>query len=224
MIGPRLRPRSGGPARQLVVLLHGFGADGTDLIEIGRVWQPWLPDAAFVAPHAPEPCLAGGSGRQWFSLTFRDPGERWRGVNAAAPGLQALLDAELAAAGLGPESLALVGFSQGAMMALHAGLRRTPAPAAIIGLSGALVLEPGAGPDSLAAAGLSRPPVFLAHGDQDDVIPPGSLFDSAETLGAAGIPAEWHLSAGTAHGIDDGALRHAGLFLRRAFGLPFPAA
>lgn len=223
IVGPRLKPRSGGAARQLVILLHGFGADGNDLIAFGRAWQPWLPDAAFFAPHAPEPCISGGGGRQWFSLTFRDPRERWRGVNHAAPALDALLDAELAAHRLRPQQVALVGFSQGTMMALHVGLRRPEPIAAVVGLSGALVTEEGAGVDSLAAAIRTRPPIFLSHGDRDDVIPVGALFSSARALAAADVPCEWHLSAGVAHGVDEVALQHAGLFLVRAFGLPYPA-
>ena len=148
MTGPRLAPRSG-TAKQLVVFLHGYGADGNDLIEIGRQWQGWLPDAAFVAPNAPEPCAGAPMGRQWFTLTFRDPHERWRGVNGAGPGLDAWLDAELTRYGLDASKLALVGFSQGTMMALHVGLRRARAPAAILGYSGMLVLEEGQGGDSL---------------------------------------------------------------------------
>src|SRR5258708_26529375 len=92
--GPRLEPR-GGEARRLVVLLHGYGADGNDLIDIGRAWQQLLPDAAFASPHAPEPCAQAPVGRQWFSLTMREPNERWIGVNKAAPVLQRFLDAEL---------------------------------------------------------------------------------------------------------------------------------
>jgi phospholipase/carboxylesterase len=221
--GPRLAPASGRAPKQLVVLLHGYGADGNDLIELGRAWQPWLPDAAFFAPHAPDPLpYEAAAGRQWFPLTMRDPHERWRGVNEAAPGLDALIDAEIAAHGIDVRHLALVGFSQGTMMALHVGLRR-PAPlAAIVGLSGLLVLQDGTGPESLAAAIRSRPPILLTHGGEDDVIPAEALFMSAGTLAAADIPCEWHLSAGVGHGIDEGALRHAGLFLARAFGLPFP--
>jgi len=121
--GPRLAPRSG-TAQQLVVFLHGYGADGNDLIEIGRAWQQLLPHAAFVSPHAPEPCGQAPVGRQWFALTFRDPNERWIGVNKAAPVLERFLEAELARHKLPPSALALVGFSQGTMMALHVGLRR----------------------------------------------------------------------------------------------------
>src|SRR4249919_1788122 len=137
--GPRLAPRTG-PAKQLVVFLHGYGADGNDLIEIGRAWQGLLPQSAFVSPHAPEPCAQAPTGRQWFNLTFRDPGERWIGVNAAAPGLNHFLDAELARRQLPGSALALVGFSQGTMMALHVGLRRAVAPAGIVGYSGMLVV------------------------------------------------------------------------------------
>src|SRR5262245_48387881 len=126
--GPRLEPRAA-PARQLVVFLHGYGADGNDLIDIGRAWQKLLPQAAFVSPHAPERCAMAPGGRQWFALTFRDPGERWTGVNAAAPLIDRFLDAELARHELPPSALALVGFSQGTMMALHVGLRRAAAPA-----------------------------------------------------------------------------------------------
>jgi len=219
--GPRLAPASG-TAKQLVVFLHGYGADGDDLIEIGRQWQRWLPDAAFVAPHAPELLPGQPAGRQWFALTFRDPHERWRGVNHAAPGLEALLEAELARVQLPASKLALVGFSQGTMMALHLGLRRLQAPAAIVGYSGLLVLEEGKGPESLAGQVRAKPPILLVHGDRDEVIPLDALFMSADALAAADVPCEWHLSVGVGHGIDGEALRHGGLFLRRAFGLPYP--
>ena len=135
--GPRLEPRAGA-ARQLVVFLHGYGADGNDLVDIGRAWQGIMPQAAFVSPHAPEPCGQAPVGRQWFALTFRDPNERWVGVNKAAPMLDRFLDAELERRRLAPSSLALVGFSQGTMMALHVGLRRAAAPLAIVGYSGLL--------------------------------------------------------------------------------------
>jgi phospholipase/carboxylesterase len=213
--GPRLAPRSGA-ARQLVVFLHGYGADGNDLIEIGRVWQPLLPQAAFVSPHAPEPCGQAPVGRQWFALTFRDPNERFVGVNKAAPILQRFIDAELARLGLPPSALALVGFSQGTMMALHVGLRRATPPAAIVGYSGVLVLPPDGNPDSFAGEIRSRPPVLLVHGEQDDLIPADALLQSAQSLAALGVPAQWHLSAGVGHGIDQEGLRHGGEFLARS--------
>jgi phospholipase/carboxylesterase len=223
MDGPRLESRDG-PARQLVVFLHGYGADGTDLIEIAKQWQPFLPNTAFVSPHAPDRCTQSPQGRQWFPLTMRDPAERWRGVVAARPALDAFLDAELDRHGLDDSRLALVGFSQGTMMALHTGLRRRRAPAALLGYSGVLV-----GPEHLAEAtardqmGLT-PPILLVHGDRDDVIPVEALFMSSAALGEAEIPSQWHLSSGVAHGIDGGGLLHGGLFLANSFGLRMPRA
>src|SRR5687767_10896614 len=198
--GPRLEPRSG-QVKRLVVFLHGYGADGNDLIEIGRAWQPMLPDTAFVSPHAPEPCGQAPVGRQWFALTFRDPDERWRGCAKAAPMLEQFLDAELARRNLPPSALALVGFSQGTMMALHIGLRRATAPAAIVGYSGMLVLPPDVDPDKFPREIRSKPPVLLIHGEQDDLIPAQALFHAAQGLAAFEVPVEWHLSPGIGHGI-----------------------
>ena len=214
--GPRLEPKSG-EARQLVVFLHGYGADGNDLIDVGRAWQPMLPNAAFVSPHAPRPCGQSPSGREWFPLTFRDPNERWIGVNAAAPVLESFLNAELTRRKLPPSALALVGFSQGTMMSLHAGLRRAVAPAAIVGYSGMLVLPPDPDPEKFAAEIKSRPPVLLIHGDSDDLIPVQAVFHAAQGLAALEVPAEWHISPGTGHGIDQEGLRHGGEFLAKAF-------
>jgi phospholipase/carboxylesterase len=216
--GPRIEPKSG-VAKYLVVLLHGYGADGQDLIEIGRQWRTLLPDAAFIAPHAPEPCAMSPMGRQWFPLTMRDPDERWRGVVKARPTVDSFLDAELAKLGLDESRLVLVGFSQGTMMALHVGLRRPRAPAAILGYSGVLI-----GPEHLGEATArdprgAPPPVLLVHGDQDAMIPLDALFDSSEALAKANIPCQWHLSIGVGHGIDNGGLRHGGLFIAKAFGL-----
>jgi len=212
--GPRIEPK-GGAARQLVVFLHGYGADGNDLIEIGRAWQQLLPQAAFVSPHAPEVCGQGGGGKQWFNLTFRDPDERWTGVNAAGPGLEKFLDAELTRRQLPASALALVGFSQGTMMALHIGLRRAAAPAAIVGYSGMLVLPKDVDPDKFPLEIRSRPPVLLIHGEQDDLIPAPALFHAAQALAALEVPVEWHLSPGIGHGIDQEGLRQGGEFIAR---------
>jgi len=212
--GPRLEPRSG-TAKKLVVFLHGYGADGNDLIELGRVWQPLLPDAAFVSPHAPEPCAGAPMGRQWFELTFRNPDERWRGVNAARPILDRFLDAELARRNLPDTALALVGFSQGTMMALHVGLRRAKPPAAVVGFSGLFVLPEGAEAKAVAPEIKSRPPVLLVHGDQDEVIPVQALLQGTQDLAELEVPAEWHISSGIGHGIDQEGLRHGGEFLAR---------
>jgi phospholipase/carboxylesterase len=214
--GPRIAPRSG-TAKQLVVFLHGYGANGDDLISLGREWQPLLPDAAFVSPNAPEPVPGYPMGRQWFGLTFRDPDERWRGVMKARPVLDEFLDAELAKHNLPASALALVGFSQGTMMALHAGLRR-PALAGIVGYSGVLVTPSNEAAAAKASEEITtRPPVLLVHGDQDEMIPAQALFLSAQGLGAMEVPTEWHLSQGVGHGIDADGLRLGGAFLQKAF-------
>ena len=142
-------------------------------------------------------------------------------MNKAGPVLDAFLDAELAAQGLDDSRLALVGFSQGTMMALHVGLRRRRPPAAIVGFSGLLV-----GGEHLAAAapGAKPPPILLTHGSDDEVIPPDALFMAAEELAAVGIPAQWHLCVGVGHGIDGQAMSHAGQFLAQSFGIRPPVA
>jgi phospholipase/carboxylesterase len=210
--GPRLGPASGGPAKQLVVFLHGYGADGNDLLGLGREWAGTLPHAAFVSPHAPEPCGMAATGRQWFNLTFRDPGELIRGVGAAAPGLDAFLDAELERLRLPSKALALVGFSQGTMMALAVGLRRLHAPAAIVGYAGAL-----ADIEALKQRSGAGPSILLVHGDMDEVIPVHAMLLAREQLAAAGFCVEWHLAQGLGHGIDPEGLRLGAKFLKQAF-------
>jgi phospholipase/carboxylesterase len=217
LTGPRLAPRSRGPARSLVIFLHGFGADGNDLIELGRAWQPLLPDTAFVSPHAPERCAQAATGRQWFSLTFRDPNERWTGVNKAAPVLNRFIEEELKRHNLPESALALVGFSQGTMMALHVGVRRPMRAAAILGYSGLFVLPSGAGPEAVKDEIRARPPILLVHGDRDDLIPAEALALSVSCLASLEIPVEWHMSAGVGHGIDEEGLRHGGAFLASRF-------
>jgi phospholipase/carboxylesterase len=209
--GPRI-PAKTGTARLLVVFLHGYGADGRDLIDIGHEWQKILPDAAFVSPHAHEACGQNPAGRQWFPLTFRDESERWRGCVSARPVLDAFLDAELLRHGLDGSRLVLAGFSQGTMMSLHAGLRRQTPPLAIVGYSGMLVTEPGSKPGPIAAA----PPILLVHGSEDQVIPVEALFMSAQMLAEAGAAPEWHMSLGLPHSIDADGLRHGVEFIAAA--------
>jgi phospholipase/carboxylesterase len=216
--GPRL-PAKSRTTEQLVVFLHGYGANGNDLIAIGKQWRNLMPGAAFVAPNAPEPCGQAPGGRQWFRLTMRDPGERWTGVNKAAPVLGAFLDRELDRHGLDDSKLALVGFSQGTMLALHAGLRRAQTPGGILGYSGELVGAERQDQTAMAKSAGKFPPILLVHGSQDDVIPAEALFLSAGELARAGIPCQWHLSIGLGHGIDGEGLLHGGLFLAACFGL-----
>ena len=208
--GPRLPPQRGA-ATHLVVLCHGYGADGNDLIGLAPYWQRQLPTAAFVAPNAPERC-PGSPGYQWFPIARLDPAEMQRGVIKAAAALDAFLDAELARHHLAPERLALVGFSQGTMMSLHVGLERARKPAAILGFSGMFAAAqnpPALGPDT--------PPIRLVHGDADPMIPPEALFMSAAALGGAGAAVQWHVSPGIAHSIDETGLALGGRFLAMAF-------
>ncbi len=211
--GPRLAPASGGQATSLVVFLHGYGADGNDLIDIGRMLAPVLPDTAFVSPHAPEPCGEAPVGRQWFPLASADPHLLRERVRSAAPVLDAFLDAELAAHGLADDRLALVGFSQGTMMALHVGPRRPGRIAGIVGYSGLL-----AGPEYLKSELRHRPPVLLVHGAADPVIPAIALDAATKALGEAGFAVESHLRPGLQHGIDQQGLALGADFLRRVLG------
>ncbi len=213
--GPRL-PAQGGETRKLVILLHGYGADGNDLIGLAPHLQRILPDAAFVAPNAPEPCAGAPMGYQWFPIGRFDPSERERGADAAAGTLDAFIDAELARYRLDERSLVLAGFSQGTMMALHVGLRRAVEPAAIIGFSGMLVAGERL-PDEIKV----RPPVLLVHGDQDEVLPVEAIFEAAQGLGAAGVCARWHISEGIGHGIAPDGLELAAAFLRAVFAGQF---
>ena len=208
--GPTLAPARG-PATHLVVLVHGYGADGQDLIGLAQHWQSLLPSVAFAAPNAPTR-IAGGPGYQWFPISRIDPHEMRKGVEAAAPVLDEYLDGELARLGLPPERLALAGFSQGTMLSLHVGLRRKVRPAAIVGFSGLL-----AGPPPSSEADGEIPPILLTHGDSDQVIPPQAMFAAATQLGLAGAAVQWHLAPGMGHGIDPEGLMIAGQFLNLAF-------
>ncbi len=204
--GPTLAPARG-PATHLVVLVHGYGADGQDLLGLANHWQGLLTTVAFAAPNAPTR-VPGSPGYQWFPISRIDPHEMQKGVEVAGPQLDEYLDGELARLGLPPENLALAGFSQGTMLSLHVGLRRKVRPAAIVGFSGLLAGLPPAG---------EIPPILLTHGDSDQVIPPQAMFLAATQLGAAGARVQWHLAHGMGHGIDPEGLAIAGEFLDLAF-------
>jgi phospholipase/carboxylesterase len=206
--GPRLEPR-GRAAGSLVVLLHGYGANGDDLIALGDAGGNGCPMRRSWPPTRRRTIPGMHGGLQWFALTLRDPSEYWRGVEAARPALDRFLDAELARYRLAPSRLVLVGFSQGTMMALHVGLRRPAAPAGIVAYSGLL-----AGPDRLGES-TARPPVLLIHGEADDLIPVEALHAGREALASAGVPVEWHVRPGLGHGIDPEGQWHGGAFHRR---------
>lgn len=212
--GPRFGPHDGGDAKALVVMLHGVGADGNDLIGIAPMWAPLLPGVAFVAPNGPEPCDMAPFGYQWFSLQDRRPAAMLAGVQSAAPIVNAFLDRELDRHGLGPDKLAVVGFSQGTMTALYA-MPRRPAPVAgVLGYSGALV-----GADSLTAEATAKPPVMLVHGTADPIVPFQAMAAAEHTLAAAGIPVETFTCDGLGHGIDQDGLRLGVGFLKHVLAL-----
>lgn len=210
--GPRRAPASGGPAKQLVVLVHGYGANGEDLIGMAEPLSTVLPDAEFVAPNAPDAVPQFPSGRQWFPISALDPQEMARGARAAAPVLDAYLTAELERMGLEDKDLALVGFSQGTMLSLFVGLRRAAPAAAIIGFSGALP-----DPASLATELKSKPPVFLAHGEADPVVPPQATPAAAQTLAQHGLGVAVHMTPGLQHSIGPEGFQIAAAMLREAF-------
>ncbi len=206
--GPRMPPARGGKPDALVILLHGYGSNGADLIGLAPYWQSALPGVQFVAPNAIEPLPQMASAFQWFPISQIEPHLTEAGARQAAATLDRFIDRELERYGLNESRLALVGFSQGTMMALHVGLRRKAPPAAILGYSGLLV-----GARSLKEEVTHAPPILLAHGDMDDVIPVTAMFDSAEALAAAGFGAQWHVSYGLPHSIGPDGLELGGAFL-----------
>ena len=209
--GPRFGPQAGGEATALVILLHGLGADGSDLIALAPGFAQSLPGAAFVAPDAPFPCDMAPFGLQWFSLQESGGDAMLSGARMTAPILDAFIDQELARHGLSDERLALVGFSQGTMMALHVCLRRPQPCAQLVGFSGHLV-----GAESLAEEIVSRPPVLLIHGDADEIVPVQALPAAVKALKANEVVVESHVRPGLGHGIDPQGLGLAAGALLRA--------
>jgi phospholipase/carboxylesterase len=206
--GPSFLPRTGKAPGQLVILLHGVGVDGRDLIELAPLLSEHLPNAAFYAPDAPFPCDMAPYGRQWFSLQDRRPESLLRGVRTVAPMLDQFIALLLDRHGLDERRLALVGFSQGTMLSLYAAPRRAKPLAAVLGFSGALI-----GAAELAGETRSRLPVMLVHGDADDVVPVEAMFLAVEGLASAGISVRWLLRPGLPHSIDPEGIAAGGQFL-----------
>lgn len=209
--GPVLMPTSG-KVKSLVILSHGYGSNGEDLINLAKNLQPLLPDTVFVSPNAPENSPNPG-GYQWFPLNSFSQEERTEGAYKAAPFLEDFIDHCLQEYGVTSDKLALVGFSQGTMMSLHVGLRRQEQVAGILGFSGAL-----ASPGTLVSEMKTKPPIFLIHGAMDNVIPFPALFEAVGALEAAGLSVEKHISQNTAHGIAQDGLEKGGAFLARVLG------
>ncbi len=208
--GPIRTPRSGGKAKQLVILLHGWGADGPNLIDLGDAFAQVLPDAQFIAPNAPYPCEANPYGYQWFSLMNREPEAMLEGVRNASEIVNHFIDEQLKELALDNSKLALVGFSQGTMTGLHVALRRSPQMACMVGFSGALM-----GTETLAEEVTARPPVCLIHGDADDVVPYASLKHATDTLRAHDVSVEDHTRPYVGHSIDMEGMKNAAAFLAK---------
>ena len=210
--GPSLAPTSG-TTKSIVVLLHGYGSNGADLISLAPYWRDALPDTLFVAPNAPEPVPGLPGGYQWWGLASFDRAALAAGVALTVPAVDGLIDALFAEHALPPGRLALVGFSQGTMTALNAGLRRPEPVAGIVGFSGMLADVGG-----IETGIRSRPPVLLVHGDADPVVPFAGFEEARRTLRALDVPVSEHVSPGLEHSIDMPGLSAAEAFLRRHLG------
>ncbi len=190
-------PASGGDPKQIVLLLHGLGANGQDLIGLAPEFSDTLPDAMFISPDAPFPCDMAPMGYQWFSLQSRDPEDMLKGIKIAQPMLEEFISAILKEYNLPADKLALLGFSQGTMMSLYVGPRYKDKLAGIMGYSGALVWE-----DDVQVERLTKIPVELVHGDSDDVVPVTAYHHAREVLEKSGFSVSGTVVPGLSHGID----------------------
>lgn len=209
--GSSLQPLSGGQPKQFVVLLHGYGSNGADLIALAPHWRPLLPHALFLAPNAPQRCGNVGASYQWWPLLAFTPEALAAGSAAAAPAIDAFIDRKLDQYGLTEADVAIVGFSQGTMMALHVGLRRKRQVAAILGYSGMLT-----GASELSHLALTKPPVLLVHGSDDPVVPVAALHAAKNDLERLGIKVTAHVAQGRGHSVDPFGLRMGGEFVAKA--------
>lgn len=208
----RKAPQSG-QVKSAVVFLHGYGADGADLLGLADPLAPHLPDTLFVAPDAPEPCTGNPFGRQWFPIPWLDGSSEAaaaEGLARSSEDLDAFLDALLVQEGLSAAQLAIVGFSQGTMMALHVLPRRAEPVAAIVAFSGRLLQ-----PERLVDEAVSKPPVLLIHGDADPVVPFSDMGKAGDALVGAGFETYGHVMKGTGHGIAPDGLSVALAFLKQ---------
>lgn len=213
--GPMLPPASGN-AKSLVVLLHGYGSDGRDLIALGQFWRDSFPDTVFVAPNAPQVCAGNPFGYEWFPLDLEANRDLSRlvGAETAHPIIENFLADLWTQTGLGPADTILAGFSQGAMMALYTGLRLDSPLKGIIAFSGLVIA-----PDRLGNEIASKPPVLLIHGDLDDVVPVMGSEVAMPTLIDLGVETKLHISQGSGHAIAQDGLEAATAFLRARLGV-----
>ncbi len=210
--GASLKSRSGVSPKQIILLLHGFGSSGADMISLAPHWQDTLPDALFLAPHAPQRCGMMATGYQWWGLSGFAPSALAAGAASAAPAINAFIDRKLAQYDLTEADLALVGFSQGTMMALHIGLRRPRAVASVVGYSGMLT-----GTAELTQKNCPKPPVLLVHGTADPVVPIAALHKAESELRRLDVQVTTHVSHGVAHTVDPVGLRFGRDFVASRF-------
>ena len=208
--GPMIPPRDGGPPKQAIVLLHGYGSDGNDLIGLAPYWRASLPNTAFMAPNAPDICPGSPGGYQWWSLTDMGRDSRAAGVRQAAPLVNAFIDMHRTAYDLPNTKVALVGFSQGTMMALHVGPRRPEALAGVVGYSGMLVDA-----EALQTEAKTKPPLLLVHGDADPMVPFTAMGQADAAFKALDFDITTHACRGLGHSIDEDGLQLGGEFLAR---------
>ena len=207
--GPSFGPASGGNPDSIVVLIHGYGSDGEDLLSLGKSWGSLLPNTLFVAPHGPVACEMNPSGNQWFGLKDWESLRILKEIQALTPVFNRYLDGLLKSHNLPSNKLALVGFSQGAMLALHVALHR-PQSAGVVAYSGAFLN------DSMELK-IALPPVLLIHGTEDQVLPSSTSQAAEEALKALGVPVTLSLISGLGHGIDPRGLEMGGAFLKEKF-------
>ena len=200
--GPIIEPSSGNVPKQIIIFVHGYGADGNDLIGLVNYFQSTLPEAIFLSPHAPEACSMNPSGYQWFDLTSTDPAVLWSKILVAADHLNEFIDSKLLEYNIAEENLALIGFSQGTMMSLHVSLRRKNTMAAVLGYSGRLI-----GADLLKDDLISKPSIYLIHGDQDPMVPYQESLTAEKVLKEYSIDIKTHISEHTQHSIAEDGLR-----------------
>lgn len=217
VLDTKRRAAASGTTKSVVVFLHGYGADGADLLGLADPLAEHMPDTAFVAPDAPERCVTNPMGFQWFPIPYIDGSSEEAAetsMSQSVSDLNAYLDNVLEDEGVTPRNMILLGFSQGTMMSLHVAPRRDVAFAGVVGFSGRLLA-----PETLEDEVKVRPPILLLHGDQDDLVPPESLPEAGNALTAAGFQVYAHIMKGTGHGIAPDGLSVALAFMRDRLGI-----
>jgi len=211
--GPEAAPASGGPAKQMIIFVHGYGANGEDLISLSRYYAQVAPDAAFISPDAPYRCDGAPMGFQWYDVWMKDPAERLAAIRSSGEVFDNFVTGQLARHGLSEDKLVLIGFSQGTMMSLFTAPRRENAIAGIVGYSGRMESA-----DTLKAEIRSKPPVVMVHGDSDELLAVSEMETAAATLRDCGVEIDTHIRPGLGHGIDEEGIRVGLAFVQKVLG------